>query len=164
MKTGKIFIAVVITLSFSIIAKACFGADVKQLQTTHPAKAEPAKKELTKSEVLDNLKGKLEHNDEVFDMIPELKAQKDSEGKESYTLKGVKLDDLTKEDLYKLLMRVNQAVTKIQTDRIQKQLENIRQAQNAQRMAAPPAPPRIPAAPPSAPRIPPSPPPTPQRR
>lgn len=166
MKTRKIFIAVIITLSFGIIAKACFGADTKQLQTARPAKAEPAKKELTKSEVLDNLKIELEQNDEVFDMIPELKAQKDNEGKTLYTFKGVKLDDLTKEDLDKISKQVNHAITVIQSDRIQGQLETIRRTQNVQRMTVPPQSPRIPAAaqPSSASRTPPSPPTVPQRR
>jgi len=133
----------------------------------------PKDKEMTKGEMLAELKEDLADNDEVFDAVPGLKASAGQDGNAVYTYENTPLDELSKEDLTKLYSRVRQALVKIRTDRIQRQLERVRRIDMLQRTAIPPQPPRIPAqaqppripaAPPSAPRTTPSPPPAPQRR
>ncbi len=131
------------------------------------------KKEMTKEDLLAAVKEELAGNEEVFDMVPGLKADKDADGKVFYTYKGMKLEDLSKEDLSGLLTRAGQAMVRVRTERIQNQLDAARRVQTLQRPATVPQLPRIPtqvqlprtpSAPPSAPRTPPSPPTAPQRR
>lgn len=129
-------------------------------------KAPVEKKEMTRDEMLADLKESLSEEDEIFDTIPELKAEKDKDGKSYYTFKGMKLEDLSKGDLDKLSARVHQALVRIRTDRTQRQLETVRRTQNIQRISVPPQPPRTPSQPtppPSPPRTS-APPPPPSRR
>ena len=130
-------------------------------------KAQPKDKEMTKEEMLSELKEELADNDEVFDAVPGLKVGTDQNGNAVYTYKNTALDELSKEDLANLYGKVGQAIASIRTDRIQKQLEVIRQVERLQKMTNPPQPPRTfttPPSPPSTSRTPPAPPPVPQRR
>ena len=133
-------------------------------------KAPVEKKEMTRDEMLADLKESLSEDDEIFDVVPELKAVKEKDGKVYYTFKGMKLEELSKEDLDKLLVRVHQTVVRMRTDRIQRQLETVRRTQNLQGLSATPQappkvqqPPRAPSQPASPPRLPAAPPP-PSRR
>jgi hypothetical protein len=143
---------IIITLSFALPAAYGLGDGNKKAGV------------LQKIEMLAELKEDLADNDEVFDAVPELKANAGHNGNVVYTYKNTALDELSKEDLAKLYSRVRQALVKIRTDRIQRQLEIVKQTERFQKTANPPQPPRIPAAPPSAPRTPPSPPPASYRR
>ncbi|MCX5666546.1 MAG: hypothetical protein NT036_05895 [Candidatus Omnitrophica bacterium] len=136
-------------------------------------KAIVPKKELTKEEKLAEFKEDLAVNEEVFDMVPGLKAEKDPDGKALYTFNGMKLEDLSKEDLDGIFSKAGQVMVRLRTERIQRQLDTVNRAQALQRPAAAPQLPRIPAqaqstripsAPPSAPRPPSLPPAVPQRR
>lgn len=129
-------------------------------------KAKPKLKEMTKEEILVELKGDLADNEEVLNMVPELKAGKGADDKVFYTFKGTKLEDLSKEELDGLFTKTRQVIVRVRTEKIQRQLEIVSQAQKMQRIAVPPQPPRIPAQPPSPPRTPskPSVPPSPNRR
>lgn len=128
-------------------------------------KVQPETKEATKEEMLAELKEDLAYNDEVFDAVPELKAGTGQNGNVVYTYNNAVLDGLSKEDLAKLYSRVRQALVKIRTERIQRQLETIRQAERLPKTVnSPQSPPRVPAAPPSVPKAPPSPPSVPNRR
>lgn len=147
------FVAIIAAFSLSIFALTCLGADKKEQTAEQPAAAKPAKKELTKSEILDNIKVKLGRHKEVFDMIPDLKAEKDDAGNVLYLFKGVKLDDMLKDDLSKLLISTNRIITKVQTERIQKQLETIARAQNMQKIVVPPQPPAQPPPQPAPPKV-----------
>ncbi len=171
MGKRTLFVAVIIMLSFGL--PAAYGLDdgiekVDASRKTPPqaaaSKAQTPVKEVTKEEMLSELREDLADNDELFDAVPGLKASAGQNGNAVYTYKDIVLDELSKEDLTKLYSRVNQALVKIRTDRIQRQLETIRQVERFQRPANPPQPPRIPVAPPSAPRTLQSPPPAPQRR
>jgi hypothetical protein len=125
------------------------------------------KKEMTQDETLADLKESIGENDELFDIIPELKSEKDTGGKFHYTFNGIKLEELSKEDLGKLATRVRQTLVKLRTDRIERQLETVRRVQNIQRIPAPTQvqqPPRIPSQPSSPPKGPPAPPAPPSRR
>ncbi len=133
-----------------------------------------AAKEMSREEILEKLKHALDSEKAVLNYIPELKELKDEGGKEYYTFSGVKLEDLDKEKLRKLRIRVNQIRTQIRTERLNKQLESIQQAQRAAVIAQQASristvsahPQQAPPTPPTAQQIPkaPPPPPTPPRR
>lgn len=176
MRKRTIFVAIVIMASFGL--QRAYGLDEKnakaglsqapKVESPQAAiqKAKPGDKERekTREEMLAELKEDVAGEDEIFTSIPELKAQAGQNGSAIYTYKNTALDELSKEDMTDLYRRVRQALTKIRADRIQKQLEMIRQVEAIQRTVKPPQAPRVPAAPPSVPRTPPPPPPAPQRR
>ena len=141
-------------------------------------KSPKQKKEFTKAELLEHIKGTLDYTKEVLNFVPGLKMVTDAASKTGYTYNGMKLEDMDKERLEKLSVRINNEVTRIRTERLNKQLEAIRQAEQASRQARqavntntyqPPRPPTYtqpPPAPPAAaqpPKIP-TPPPAPPRR
>ena len=119
--------------------------------------------------------GTLEHEEEILSFIPGLKKEKDAEGKVFYAYQGVKLSDMDRKELDKLFNKVQQEAVRIRTEKLNRQLESIRQAEQATRAAQqaartatpPPQPPKAPAPPPATPQIPktpPPPPPAPPRR
>jgi len=138
------------------------------------APAEKSYKDMTVDELAARISATIDRFAEVMDYIPGLKAEMDPEGTAYYTLDRTRLDKLGKERLVALYRRVNQERTRISTERITRQLEMIRQANQAVDIARqagsralPPAPPPVPpSAPPQAaqpPRTPPQPPPQPRR-
>ena len=166
MEKIKIYILIIVfvTLSLGIVAMG-FGEDEKSATKAANVEAKAEKKEMTKDEVLAKLKNDLSKNREVFNMLPDLNAEKDKDGNVSYTFRGVRLDDLAKEDLDNLSKRVRRILVRIRTDRIQHQLDSIRQAQRLQNVTVPYPPPSVPVNPPSPPRAPaPPPPPAPSSR
>lgn len=142
-------------------------------------KSEPQKKELkeerelTKPELVERLKETIELDEEALDYIPELKKHTGRDAKAFYTFtidgRDTRLEDLDEARLKNITGRINQTRTNIWADRINKQLEAIRQAHEAQqvinvpRPQAIPTPPRIPSAivTPSTPQAPVTPPPPP---
>ena len=97
----------------------------------------------------------------VLDFIPELKATTDEEGNASdvrYKIQGVwqDLGTLDKETLIKIHSRLSSERTRLQTERIQRQLESVRAAQNISRQPqifTPPTAPVVPTPPPAPPRV-----------
>jgi len=169
---------ITLTMIFCIIAFNVMVSDgFCKEEKTQPAKPEekkaPEKKEMTRDEVLAVLKSDLAKSDEIFDVIPELKLVKGPQGETYYTYNGIRLEDMSKEDADKLLVRVRQNLTRLNTERIQMQLESARSAERLRAISPPraplvpaaiPQPPRTPPSPPSAPRVPAPPPPAPTRR
>ena len=101
--------------------------------------------------------------DEALNFIPELKKEEDEEGRPFYTYtpeSGVtkRLEELDKAMLIKLFNRVSTEMNRLNNERLMKQLEQTRQAQQAG-SAQPPmsptvvTPPRIPSPPLQPPRI-----------
>ena len=139
-------------------------------------KAEEAKEDgekprakFTKKEILEHLNGVLEYEEGVLGFVKELKKDKDENGKVFYRYLGTRLEDLDEETLNTVFVRVQNEAGRIRAERLNKQLENIQQAQRAtlaaqqaQRAAftPPQPPPRPPQPPPQPPQIP-KPPPTP---
>jgi len=142
----------------------------------------PGAGKMTKEELIKDIREDLESEDEILGYIPQLKMTKGPDGKAVITFEKqgqmVKLEDLDKETLIKIWGNINQMATKINVDRINQQLETIRQTQALQRVTRPPQavvpapqPPRY-QAPPPAPQPPPTaqasrvpqPPPQPPRR
>lgn len=153
MKKSIIFL---LALGLIISSSICQAAEKKAA----------AKKELTKQELVAHLKMMLEHEDEVLSFIPELKKEKDAKGNISYLYKGKKIEDIDEKSLRGLYSRTQNELTRIRTERLNKQLESIRRADQAARAAQqasriprvvtppqqPPSPPQIPKQPPQPPR------------
>lgn len=127
----------------------------------------PGLENMTKEELAKDITEELMSEEEIFDYIPQLKTEKDPQGKKIFTFESngqrIKIEDLDKETLGKLYGTINQVSTKINVDRINQQLETIRQAQNLQRVtrppqaiSPPPQPPRLQTVPPSVPQAAPS--------
>lgn len=121
-------------------------------------------KKLTRSEILADLKDDLASEDEIFNYVRGLGKAKGPDGKETFTFKkgdkDLPIDELDEDTLRKLSASVNQIVTKLRTDRIQDQLETIRQAQKIQSVTRAPVAPAstnrqtLPKTPPSVPSVP----------
>ncbi len=163
----KLFIVFSILIIISGLAIFGYGAGDKMDKTVKapPREDVPA----TKEDIAKQIKDELDSEDELLNFIPEIKKVKDEDGKESYIYKGLKLEDLDMETLEGLLIRVNNQALVIRTDRINRQLETIRQTQNVQRtmmvprqVPTPPPtaltqPPQVPSTPPKSPQPPPAP-------
>jgi hypothetical protein len=121
-------------------------------------------KGMTVQELIDGITKVLDKTDEVMNCVPGFKQEKDPDGKEYYTYKGVRLEKIDKEKLTALYNRVRQERTRLNTERINRQLETIQRAQQAANIANQAG--RIPTVtqpPPQPPKAPPSPPPVPRR-
>ena len=154
------------------IVKPELPKEVKEAQ--EKMKARPSFEDMTNDEIIDRIKYSLEAMPEIMNFIPDLSITKKEDGEvESiqYKQDGVSKDlkDLDKDTLRKLYGRVNSERVRIQTERIQRQLDAIRASQNIPKPPTtytPPTPPRIPTLPPSPPKVPniPKPPPNTSRR
>jgi hypothetical protein len=121
-------------------------------------------KDMTPQELADGIAKVLDRTEEVMDYIPGLKQEKDPAGNGFYTYNGTKLEKLEKGMLTALYTRVRQERTRLNAERITKQLETIRNVQQATNIAnqasrvpaVPARPPQTPSAQP--PRTPPAPP------
>jgi hypothetical protein len=135
-------------------------AAAKKNGVTADKKSRPAK-EPTREELAESLKGMLENNGEIVNLIPELKARKDADGNVSYVYRGTSLEKLDDKTFRKLYQKTQSEAARIRTERLNRQLESIRQAQaaaNAAHQAS--RTPRVVTPPPQPPRVPQPPPPT----
>ena len=121
---------------------------------------------MTKEEVSQQIKDLLNAEPEALDAFPNVKRQKSDDGAASYTYQGVRMEEISREMLVKLLGRVRSEVVRARTERLNRQVRTITQAGKmggaGQRIPAvftPPTPPRIPRPPPAPPQIPRTPPP-----
>lgn len=128
-------------------------AEAKPVKPAAPAAKIPLppKKAFTKDEIAKHVKEMLDHEEEVINLIPGLKKSMTEKGESFYTYEGTRLEDLDKGTLDKIFSRMNQEVTRIRTERLNKQLESIRHAQQITSAAAGAA--KIPTPPPQPPRI-----------
>jgi len=134
---------------------------------------------MSKNEIITDIKDALGSEDEILNATPGLKAERDSKGNTFYTYNGTKIEDLGKDQLDTLAAKVHQARTRLNTERIERQLETARRIERINAMQTPrtpisspasvPQPPRLPVGAPLAPRAPsvpraPSAPPSPPRK
>ena len=170
-KRSLVVIIGLLTLVFFIGVGKCEDKNAKN--TPVAAKKEtPVKPEKTKEEMLTDIKNNLKAYDEIFNSMPALKAQKDEAGNFFYTYKGIKLEDMSAEDLKKISLRIGQLAVKIRTENIQRQLNTIKNAQKLQgagsqgapgAVRTPAQPPHVPPSVPAVPKAPPAPPASPRR-
>lgn len=148
----KRIVYVLIVFIFSVsAAPTCFGADKKEVKTAkEEVKVPPPPKEMTKDEMLKRMKDILHREEDVMNFIPGLKSEKDAEGNIYYTYQGTKIENLDKATLTKIFGRVRTEAVRLRTDRLTKQLENLRRIQQLTGNAGNPAA-RIPATPPRPP-------------
>ncbi|MFA4982050.1 MAG: hypothetical protein WC592_06250 [Candidatus Omnitrophota bacterium] len=108
--------------------------------TAKPAAAKISKKDaparkpvsqLTKEELIEQIKFTLENDPEVLDYIPEIKAIKDKQDNISYQLSGKKLEMSDKETLLKFFNRINNEVGRLRAEVLNRQLEAARASQQA---------------------------------
>lgn len=152
------FIKVVLSLTTAIFLFAHFSS---------------AKEERAPSEIIERIKEMLEAVPEIADSIPELKVTRDADGNVTSILYNsgsgfIDIGDLKKDALVKLYSVANNERARIQTERIQRQIQQSRPPTLIPRppqIVTPPSVPRIPTVPvlPNIPKIP-VPPPAPPRR
>lgn len=99
-------------------------------------KEEPAqpKKEFTRDEKMKAIKSNLDSFGEITNSVQGLKKEADASGAAFYTLQGTKIEDLNDDALDKLFSRVNTEAVRLRTDRLNRQLETIRRANEITRM------------------------------
>ena len=138
MKRMKaVFLSIIL---FTYINSGLYAADDKgsvKDQTKKPVAipAKEEKKQLTKDDLSKHIKEVLDNRDDVLGFIRGIKKETDADGKTFYLYNGVKLEDIDKEQLQKLLNRINGEIGRINNERLTKQLETIRQADQAARVA-----------------------------
>ncbi|MCX5686561.1 MAG: hypothetical protein NTW09_03775 [Candidatus Omnitrophica bacterium] len=115
-------------------------------------KVMPPAKAYTREEMIADIKEILDDEEEILNLIPGLKKTVTEKGESFYAFDGLKPEELDKEKLGKIFYRVRQEATRIRTNRLNRQLENIRRNQ---RLTAPAGGgvSRVPALPPQPPRI-----------
>ncbi len=123
----------------------------------------PAAKQFDKAEMASYVGDMLRARTDILEFIPELKMAMGPDKKENflYMVDGsyVKLEDLDQDTLQKLLNRMTTEVNRIQSERLNRQIQQEAMRQSQQRAMI--QPPRIPTPPPQPPRQPPRPPQTP---
>ena len=137
--------------------KSTIASEKPKTSDRKPGIARPKVEDLSPDEIRDRIKSMVESSPEALDYIPELKAsfnEDETVNAMSYKKDGisVNMEELDKETLIKVYSRVNRERTRLNAERIQRQLESIRAAQNINRIYAPPP---VPTPPPSAPPTPP---------
>ena len=142
------------------------GPSDKKEESAPPQGKNPFK-DMTEAELAERITGLIDRFEEIMDFIPGLKQEQDPGGAHFYAYKGTRLDKLDKEQLVSLYKRVTQQRTRITTERISRQLEQIRQSNQAAEVArqtalraqiviAPFVPPQAPYRPPQPPQPPPT--------
>ena len=114
-------------------------------------------KDMTAPELIAEINEMLDDESEIISMIQGLSQGQDPEGNSYYLYQGSRMEALNRDLLEKLATRIAQERTRLRTERINRQLETIRNAQRAADIARQASrPPTPPAQPPQAPPAPPS--------
>lgn len=129
MANLKIVSAVVILMASLALAAVVHAKD----EETKPSSK--AKKEFTKEELATHIKETLDKRADILGLIQGIKKETDPSGKTSYSYLGDKLESMDKVKLQKLLNRINGEISRINNERLMKQMESIRQAEQATRAA-----------------------------
>jgi hypothetical protein len=128
-------------------------------------------KDMSRGDMVSAVKGTLDSFDDILGLVPGLKAVKTEKGETSYTYEGVKIEDLEDAKLKGLFSMVRQHATRINAERINRQLMIADRARGlaaaGTKVPTPPptiqtqpavAPPPTPVGPPKVPKPPPAPP------
>lgn len=136
-----------------------------------PTQTKPVS-QLSKEELIKSIKETIQHEQDILNFIPELKKRVMPDGQEILTYHGTSIDDLDKEKVQQVSVRVHNEAARIRAERLNRQLENIRQIQQTvqqtqqatrqitqppkvptpPQVVQPPQPPKIPAPPPQPPK------------
>jgi len=153
-----------ITAAFSTMA-VCAEKAPSDVKAAKPSKVNKPKKDYTKDDYIEHIKGNLDRMPEIMNYIPGLSKGKDAAGNMVYMYHGKKLADLDKEKVIKIYSMVSNNAVRIRTARTNAQLESIRRANQLSNMThqvtVPPTsprvssvtqPPKVPTPPPATPR------------
>lgn len=138
---------------------------------TKPATVQKSVGDMTQEELLSAMKKTLDSNKDILNNIPEIKKERAPDGKEYYTYKGMSIDALDKDTLRKVIVRVRNENIRLRTERINRQLDNIKKSgpvgggahmgipptvklppQTPRVIVTPPMPPKVPKVPPTPPK------------
>lgn len=102
-----------------------------------PAKpsVKAAQTEVGTKEMIDYITAVSERGDEVMDYVPGFRKETDPSGTVYYTYNGTRLEKLDKDKLASLYSRIQAERSRLNADRISRQMEAVRQAQQAQQAA-----------------------------
>lgn len=143
MKTNIERMSILIAVLFLLSAFSAMAAPVSQ-KSSAKAPVSRAVKDMTKDEILKDIADELDNEDEILHVMPQLKKENDAAGDGHYTFSGRLLEDLDKETLEKLSNNVQTQATVIRTNRINEQLETMRNVQRAAQAVRPiQTPPRV---------------------
>lgn len=117
-------------------AAAAADASKDKAAAAEAAKAqEMTYEKMTKADIVTRIKNALTNKDEIIQTIQGLAKEQDASGNVAYKYNGVKLDDVDKETLWKILGRAQNEATRINMDRLNRQLAQIKQIEAANRAA-----------------------------
>ena len=95
------------------------------------ATAAKSLKKMTPAEIAGRIKETVDTFEEILKYIPELKKEKDDKGAVSYTYQGIKIESLDRDKLEKLYGRVRNEAVRMQTDRLNRQMDFLKRANRA---------------------------------
>jgi len=140
-KIKRISVSTLIAVIFLLGASCAMAAPGSQ-KASAKAPMSGTVKDMTKDEIIKEIADELDNEDEILQVMPQLKKENDAAGKGYYTFNGRRLEDLDNGTLEKLSNNVQTQATMIRANRINEQLEtmrNIRRATQAVRpMRTPP--------------------------
>jgi hypothetical protein len=109
-------------------------------------------KEMTKAEMIQEIRDEIEYNEDILEQIPDLKKQRDKDGKDVYRFliegKEVNLEDIDEKTVLTILEQVSAKANELRTDAIRQQEEQRKQLSSIKYPPQPPPsppPPRPPA-------------------
>lgn len=150
----KNFVNIILFIALAVFMAASVSAQNEEVKPLE---------ELTKEELLKEITERLDYNPEALAFIPELNMEEDEEGNIFYTHTSgdritKKLEELDRTSLEKIFNRVTSETNRLNTERLIRQLEQVRQAQQPPKVPpqpakiyTPPKTPRQPGPPPSLP-------------
>ena len=165
MKKIILIIAVFIISTASLVLAAekvveKKAADKKAVEKVAPSPSKEEVKKMPNRALAERIKGMLIREKGVINFVPGLKEMQDADKNIYYTYNGTKLEDLDNATLNRIFNRVRNEALRLRTERLQKQLNAMKQGQRIGGAAVGPKIPqisaasRLPSQPPQTPRIP----------
>ena len=131
----------IIWLFAALLSVPCaFSAESKDkpAEVAKPAakKEEAAKprKELARADKIEAIKSNLSSFEEIANLVQGLKKETDASGNVVYTFQGAKIENLSDDLLDKLFSRVSSEAVRFRTERLNRQLQTIKRANDLTRM------------------------------
>ena len=143
----KMRITTLVMCLIILSAPCIFSAEEKGKEAEKPAPV----KEMTEGELAKRINDNLDNLPEILSFLPGVKKETDEAGGASYSYNGKRIKDLSKEELSKLSSRVSNEAVRARTDRINRQLNATRRAEQVARQGRQMVPHRPPARIPRAP-------------
>jgi len=98
-------------------------APAKEMKAAAASKKQ--RKDMTKAELAADITKNLNREESILNMIPGLEKKSGPEGKEYYTYKGTKLEDIDRDTLDKIFGKVRSEALRLRTDKVNRQIETV---------------------------------------